>query len=566
MNVLGNLRLIGAILIGLLATAMAVPAQMAVKQERQPTALVKEVLIGPGILVDNVHFAGMIAALGEFSNPTVAPLFSSGIILSTGNATDMVGPNDNPRTSTVNGTPGDKNLYTLAGGRTFDGAKLAFDFKADKDSVTLNFIFASEEYHDYVGSSFNDAFAVVVSGPGFGTGKNLAVLPGTTTPITVNSINPNQNRQYFVDNNPYTLVGRINETARANLNQDVLANFEFDGMTKTFSVGFRVTPKQVYHFEIVVSDAGDGNVDSAVLLDGKSFKSLEQSKHALRRQQLAEQRRADSLARAEVVADSLARVQAEADSLAKVAEEEARAEALRRSNQARLDSMARAEESIRIARARQDSILKAQEEQAKRFLEEQQRQDSLARAQAEQEKRRLVQQQRQDSLAKANEAQALLAARQRQRQDSLTKAQAAQAASIAERRRQDSIANAALVQPKTPENPVGAKPGTDAQAPVTEIKETLIFDPSSYFVSTEGETRLHDLGKLLAAQPELRAGIYLPQGEPSDILNMRYDMMRFELLKSGAKADQIFRNGFSFANAAAKNSIQRGEVWIRKEQ
>jgi flagellar motor protein MotB len=545
MNVLGNLRLIGAILIGMLATAMALPAQMAVKQERQPTALVKEVLIGPGILVDNVHFAGMIAALGEFSNPTVAPLFSSGIILSTGNATDMVGPNDNPRTSTVNGTPGDKNLYTLAGGRTFDGAKLAFDFKADKDSVTLDFIFASEEYHDYVGSSFNDAFAVVVSGPGFGTGKNLAVLPGTTTPITVNSINPNQNRQYFVDNNPYTLVGRINETARANLNQDVLANFEFDGMTKTFSVGFRVTPKQVYHFEIVVSDAGDGNVDSAVLLDGKSFRSLEQSKHALRRQQLAEQRRADSLARAEVVADSLARVQAEADSLAQVAEEAARADALRRSNQARLDSMARAEESVRIARARQDSILKAQEEQAKRFLEEQQRQDSLAQAQAEQEKRRLVQQQRQDSLAKA---------------------QAAQAASIAERRRQDSIANAALVQPKTSENPVGAKPGTDTQAPVTEIKETLLFDPSSYFVSAEGEKRLHDLGKLLAAQPELRAGIYLPQGEPSDILNMRYDMMRFELLKSGAKADQIFRNGFSFANAAAKNSIQRGEVWIRKEQ
>jgi hypothetical protein len=537
----------------------ALVAQMTVKQERQPTALVKEVLIGKGILVDNVHFAGIITALGEFENPSAQPFCKSGIVLSTGAAKDMVGPNDNPKTSTVNGSPGDKNLYALAGGRTFDGAKLEFDFKADKDSVSFNFIFASEEYHDYVGSTFNDVFALVVSGPGFGTGKNLAVLPGTTTPITVNSINPNQNRQYYVENNPYSLVGRINETVKANLNQTVLANFEYDGMTKPFSVGFRVVPKQVYHFEIVVSDAGDGTVDSAVLLEGGAFKSLEQQKHVLRRLQLAEQRRQDSLARVQVVADSLAQAQKEqekkvddswggpfgpADTLMEEApkhqetpKQEVPIDDLRRSNQARLDSMARTERQL-AAQLEADSLRRAQLQEAQRL--ERHRQDSIYDVQGKQQLLILQERRHQDSLAQVRAAQTKTAALEQHRQDSITQARAAQAK---------------LATP------------VDQPAPTvtSEIKETILFEATSYFVPADGERRMRELGQMLKAQPELRAGIYLPQGEPNDVLNMRYDMIRFELLKAGAKTDQIFRNGFSFSAPTAPKNIQRAEVWIRKE-
>lgn len=301
----GFLKSFVLFLLANVALQSGIVAQLTVRQDRTAEDMVKEIVPGKGVVIKNVRYAGMPAALGEFAYPDAKKIFASGIVISTGKASDMAAANTNPKTSTVNGSAGDKNLYALAGGRTFDGAVLDFDFMADKDSLAFNFLFASEEYHDYVGSTFNDAFAIVITGPGMPAGKNFAVLPGTTQPITVNSINPNQNRQLYVDNNPFTLVGKINEQVKAGLNQDVLNNFSFDGMTKVFSVGCRIQPKQIYHFQLSIADAGDGTVDSAVLLEGNSLKSLEQSKHEIRRQMIAAQRREDSLARVRVVEDSL---------------------------------------------------------------------------------------------------------------------------------------------------------------------------------------------------------------------------------------------------------------------
>jgi hypothetical protein len=500
-----HLKSIGTLLF-LLPASVPAFAQITVKPVSQPLQLVKEVVVGKGIVVDNVRFMGMIQALGEFSNPSAQPFFSSGMVLSTGLAADIVGPNDNPKTSTVNGSPGDKNLAAIAGSRTFDGARLEFDFKAEKDSVTLNFIFASEEYNDFVGSTFNDVFAIVVSGPGIAGRQNLAVVPGTTTPVTVNSINPNQNRQYFANNNPYDLVGRINESVKANLNQTVLANFEFDGMTKVLSVGFRVTPRQVYHFEIVVSDAGDGTIDSAVLLEGGSFKSLEQKKHALRRQQLVAQHTADSLVRVQVVADSIALAIAALDSIATfepvhVTEPHvtmAQMDSLKRSNQARLDSMARMEQ---VAPTVQPSEIP--------------KTPALASG---------VEQQRQDSVAQIKQKQ----------------------------------------QPRDLGNP--PLPPLNLAPAATEVKETILFEIARFDLNASTEKQLLALGKLLAAQSTWRAGVYLPQGEDGDLLNLRYEIIRLELVRGGGKSQQIFRNGFSFAQPSGEQSAQRAEIWIRKEQ
>jgi hypothetical protein len=500
-----HLKGIGTLLF-LLTSSTATYAQMTVKPVSQPTQLVKEVLVGKGIVVDNVHFMGMIQALGEFSNPSAQPFFSSGMVMSTGMAADMVGPNDHPKTSTVNGSPGDKNLASIAGSRTFDGAKLEFDFKAEKDSVTLNFIFASEEYNDFVGSTFNDVFAIVVSGPGIAGRQNLAVVPGTTTPITVNAINPNQNRQYFANNNPYDLVGRINESVKANLNPTILANFEFDGMTKVLSVGFRVTPRQVYHFEIVISDAGDGTIDSAVLLEGGSFKSIEQKKHALRRQQLAAQHTADSLARMQVIADSIALANAALDSMGTfqaihVTETPialSPIDSLRRSNQARLDSMARLQPTATKVQPSEIPTAPAMPS--------------------------VVEQARQDSSNQIKQAQ----------------------------------------QARDLENP--SVPPVNPTVAATEIKETILFEVARFDLNANTEKQLHDLGKLLAAQPTWRAGVYLPQGEDDDLLNLRYEIIRLQLVRGGGKSQQIFRNGFSFTQPSGEQSAQRAEIWIRREQ
>jgi hypothetical protein len=63
--------------------------------------------------------------------------------------------------------------------------------------VEFEYVFGSEEYCEDVGSEYNDVFGFFISGPGINGVKNLAVLPGGTTPISVNSINHDVNTQYY---------------------------------------------------------------------------------------------------------------------------------------------------------------------------------------------------------------------------------------------------------------------------------------------------------------------------------------------------------------------------------
>ena len=283
-------------------------AQISASAGTTPESVVKVFTADQGLKIRNERFSGNPNALGTFKNTLTESIFESGVILSTGKATDMAHANDAPKTSTYNAKGGDKTLYQIAGGRTFDYAELEFDFMTDKDSLAFSFLFASEEYNEFVGSTFNDAFSIVITGPGMPAGKHFGLIPGTKTPITVNSVNISKNKKFYNDNNPFTLVGRVNEKAKAALDPTILNNFTFDGFTKEIAVGMRIQPRKVYHFKLSIADASDGNIDSAVLLKGESFKSVEQYKHVLRRQMIAEQKRQDSLARVAFVADSLAKI------------------------------------------------------------------------------------------------------------------------------------------------------------------------------------------------------------------------------------------------------------------
>ncbi|MBK7297043.1 MAG: choice-of-anchor L domain-containing protein [Flavobacteriales bacterium] len=67
-------------------------------------------------------------------------------------------------------------------------------FRSEWGDVSFNFVFASEEYPGYVCGTVNDAFGFFISGPGitgpFSNGAaNIALIPGTTVPVTINSVN-----------------------------------------------------------------------------------------------------------------------------------------------------------------------------------------------------------------------------------------------------------------------------------------------------------------------------------------------------------------------------------------
>ena len=65
----------------------------------------------------------------------------------------------------------------MAGMDTHDAAVLSFDFNiATNRPLHFNFVFGSDEYPDF-GNQYNDVFGFFLDG------TNVAVIPGTTTPV-----------------------------------------------------------------------------------------------------------------------------------------------------------------------------------------------------------------------------------------------------------------------------------------------------------------------------------------------------------------------------------------------
>ncbi|MBC7777203.1 MAG: choice-of-anchor L domain-containing protein, partial [Phycisphaerae bacterium] len=168
--------------------------------------LVQDVLVGGGCFqISNVSFSGQAGQIGTFSNGLSNIGFSNGLIMATGDISVAPGPNDfNAAGGGYGiGTP-DADLQPLANGPIFDMANIEFDFVPTQNTVAFEFVFASEEYCEYVNSQFNDVFGFFISGPGIVGTKNIAVIPATNTPITINSLNHLVNSGLYIHNTPIT--------------------------------------------------------------------------------------------------------------------------------------------------------------------------------------------------------------------------------------------------------------------------------------------------------------------------------------------------------------------------
>lgn len=212
--------------------------------------LVQNVLVGGCLTVNNITYSGNANSIGYFNNATPIGI-TEGIILSSGNVNQAGGlPNSFANTSYFGA--GDADLNALPGSTTQDAAIIEFDFLPLSSSVSFDFIFASEEYPEFVGTTFNDVFGFFVSGPGIAGQQNIALVPGTTTPITINTINAITNSQYYTPN-----IGTTTQ---------------YDGYTKVLTAVMEgLTPCQSYHIKLALADAGDAAYDSAVFLAANSF-------------------------------------------------------------------------------------------------------------------------------------------------------------------------------------------------------------------------------------------------------------------------------------------------------
>lgn len=236
---------------------------------------------GECIDVFNFQLSGEIGQAGIFNDGDASIGISSGIVLSTGNINDIPGPNEQDGTTTSYGNiiddPDLSILDTINSNNSTpstlsDIVVLEFDFTPTVDQASFEFVFASEEYCYFSLTSFVDIFGFFVSGPGIDgpyqdNGINVALVPGTNTPITAISINNFINPQYFVNN---TLANGMD--AGCAFGTPVAPNFiEFDGYTLPLQATFDVIPCQTYHIKLAITDTTDDALDSAVFLKANSF-------------------------------------------------------------------------------------------------------------------------------------------------------------------------------------------------------------------------------------------------------------------------------------------------------
>jgi hypothetical protein len=196
-----NAHLKNGLCLTLMALFFSVPSQAQIRIDTSHSAetLVKQILIGNGVLVGPVTYRGPKHALAHFSDPGFNIHLEEGIILTSGNAFFVKGPNRVPDRGWATGTAGDPDLDRISAGRTHDAAILEFDFVTSSEFLSFNFTFGSEEYLEYVGSKYNDVFGFFIDGPGLDH-VNLAVLPKTGEPVSVNNINHKKNRRFYHDN------------------------------------------------------------------------------------------------------------------------------------------------------------------------------------------------------------------------------------------------------------------------------------------------------------------------------------------------------------------------------
>ncbi len=220
-----------------------------------------QAILGTGVtIVGTPTLSSQTGQSGVFSNFNSGPYTQtggasgqysllSGAILTTGLASAAIDPFIGGANVDVFGS-GDAQLSALSGTSTFDADVLTIQFTTANPALLLNYAFASAEYPGFVGSKFADAFGIFVNG------MNVALVPGTMTPISINSVNANVNSGFFTQySNPNT-------------------PFNYGGLTTVLTARANVSTTSINTIRLGIADSLDGNLDSAVLIRGGSLASV----------------------------------------------------------------------------------------------------------------------------------------------------------------------------------------------------------------------------------------------------------------------------------------------------
>lgn len=238
---------------------MVAASELPIETVREGTTALDmaQAIFGNGVTVTGATYYGDRDSAGIYSNgnsvaPGVTPS-DTGVIMSTGEAEDFTNSSgqSNQSTNTGTNTSGSNNVSMYnnhAGARTYDASTLDVDFIPDAATMTMQFVFSSEEYPEFQNSIYQDFVGVWVNGDLV----EMDVGNGDTDPGNVNTTN---NINMYVNN------------------QSDDYNTEMDGFTITMTLTMAVNPNVVNSMRIAIADVSDNRFDSNLLIAGNSVQT-----------------------------------------------------------------------------------------------------------------------------------------------------------------------------------------------------------------------------------------------------------------------------------------------------
>ena len=245
-----------------------------------PENLISKVFLGTGVTITDINFVGNPAAVGFFDKGSAAVGLERGIILSTGDAAKVSGVGEDgaqDNNDLFEQYRSEPDLELLTNGEPLRNvATYTIKFIPSADTLSFRYVFASEEYPEFVCSAFNDVFGFFISGPGINggfenNGKSISMVPGTNFPVTINFIN---NGQVGVWGNVANCQPPLGSLGFSNLfrnNENSQSQPIYDGLTQVFTAQTVVVPCQEYTIKLTIADVTDEGYDSGVFLEAKSF-------------------------------------------------------------------------------------------------------------------------------------------------------------------------------------------------------------------------------------------------------------------------------------------------------
>ncbi|MFC4739260.1 choice-of-anchor L domain-containing protein, partial [Flavobacterium ponti] len=231
--------------------------------------IVEDILINSSCAqVSNFQTQGL-CGVGSFGYTGSNFDFAGGMILRCGQVTNSAGQFTDSNISSICSSNSDAELLAISQangnpGTINDVTFVKFNFTPLTDNFSFNFIFASNEYGTFQ-CGFSDVFAFILTDLTTGVSTNLAVIPGTTTPVSVTNIRdtaynatcPSVNPTFFDTFNPSIPVASTVMNMR--------------GYTVQMTAMANVIPNNPYSIKLAIGDYQDTAYDSAVFIEAGSF-------------------------------------------------------------------------------------------------------------------------------------------------------------------------------------------------------------------------------------------------------------------------------------------------------